>query len=456
MVKKYLKNVLKYAGIFAVVMGICMLLLYLVCLIPQSRIKENVEDSIGTVMKNGNRKIFTVLNKQVAFDTYADAMMLNTAYCIDSTHPFYSMLFARSNYVDGVTDTTISDKAYENNVMPYFASVEDLGKTVSGEKMVAIEYARYWHGYLIVLRPLLIFFNYDEIQIISYVFHITLLLILMYHIKKKIGTKYIIPFIFGFVAVEGYLVYCCFEETIAFSLILIESIVLFYIKEKDYVKYFFVIGIITPFFDLLTIPFAIAIIPLVIYYLLNKENSAKDFLLKTINFGVLFAIGYIAMWIMKWLLVDVLYGRDLIKNAIGQVMYRADGPNIKLLDATVANIKRLGYPVTISACMIIASNIIIAIFEKIKNKKIPEPIKCNFVLAIAAFIPIMWYMIVKEHSLSHAYFTYRNLLILCVASQVMVINIIDLYIKDKINKKYALVIFSMIDLIFVVLNLVVG
>lgn len=169
-------------------------------------------------------------------------MMMNTAYSIDSNHPFYPMLFARSNYVDGVISKTIEDKTYEYNKLPYFPEVNDLEKTVKGEKTSS-------HGICKILAWLLSLPKTSTCIIQLY------------------GSRNI----------------------------------------KLYTAYWIIFSI----------------------HLLNqKENRKKGLLKESIKSILAFAIGYTGMWITKWILVDMIYGRELIKNAIGQAIYRIDSLNI--------------------------------------------------------------------------------------------------------------------------------
>ena len=450
--KKILES-LKYIAIFIVTLCICMILMYLSCLIPSVKLLPNIERSILDINKSGSKKIIPVFNKEIMFDTYADAMMINMAYSVDSKHPFYSMLFARTNYVDGVTDTTVEDKAYEDKEIPIFPHVQELEKLLRGKNLIAIEYARYWHGHLIFLRPLLTIFSYTEIKIISYIFHFILFLMLLYKIKKKIGLKFIIAIIFGFIVTEGYLVYSCLEETIGFSLILIGSNVLLSINKKYYGKFFFILGMLTAFFDLLTIPVAILVFPLIILILMENNKSIKELTIACIKYITLFAISYALMWASKWIIVDLVYNRNLVKNAIGQALYRSSSKNIRLLSVELFNIVYIGLPVAIYVGIIYILNIIIAIFEKIKFRKVTDIIAKNLFLEFIGITPFIWYALIREHSLSHAYFTHRSLIVTCVCSQIIMINILSKYFKN--NRKEIFTIFTLVDLIVIILNYIV-
>ena len=103
------------------------------------------------------------------FDNYTDALMINTAYSIDNNKPFESSFLARKNYIPNVTDDIYQDTAGElksSSKYKYHNEVGELNDLVNGEKVESFEYARYWHGYLIILRPLLAFISLNEIRVI--------------------------------------------------------------------------------------------------------------------------------------------------------------------------------------------------------------------------------------------------------------------------------------------------
>lgn len=56
-----------------------------------------------------------------------------------------------------------------------------------------ISYGRYWHGYLIVLKTLLLFLNVSEIRMLNLILQGTLFCILLYLVRKRIGAVYQIP-----------------------------------------------------------------------------------------------------------------------------------------------------------------------------------------------------------------------------------------------------------------------
>ena len=65
--------------------------------------------------------------------------------------------------------------------------------------------------------------------------------------------------------------------------------------------------------------------------------------------------------------------------------------------------------------------------EKNKNVKI-QYVKIAIFLIIAIF-PFIWYLVIKNHSYVHAFFTYRNLLLTIIALPIGIDKLCDTNIK---------------------------
>ena len=172
-----LKKIIKYISIYLAIIIFFIVSLVAVSSFKKEFLTENVKKSAEVLLSEGNRKVIYIPYKDMdmQFDNYTDALMINTAYSIDSQKPLYSAFVARKNYIPNITTEIYEDVPGELN---------DL---VNNEKAESFEYARYWHGYLIFLRPLLILFNINQIRIMLTIILIILACILAYLIYKKIN-----------------------------------------------------------------------------------------------------------------------------------------------------------------------------------------------------------------------------------------------------------------------------
>ena len=275
-----LKKVVKYIIAFVILFLVFNSLLLLGSLFPSSLIEKNVRESSETLLSEGNyykiSKFFGTEN-----DNYTDAIMINEAYSIDNTNPFYSYMSARKNYKKDQTMQELPDTKGElislNSEEDDYEPVLELSDFLDGDINTSITYARYWHGYLPFLRVLLIFFNILEIRHIIFVLFILIFVYFMFLLRKQFGN--IIALIFGLSLVfEGYFfVSYSLECAPIFLVMMISSIVL--LKRIDKIQnfyfYIFIVACITNFVDYLTVPLITLAIPLYIFILYKQQKNPE-------------------------------------------------------------------------------------------------------------------------------------------------------------------------------------
>ena len=87
---KNIKLTLKYILIFVVLICMYFTSLILSSLIPSSAIKEKVIKSSEFLKQYGEKEIVNLRYKEEEIFLFTDALMLNTAYSIDSENPIES------------------------------------------------------------------------------------------------------------------------------------------------------------------------------------------------------------------------------------------------------------------------------------------------------------------------------------------------------------------------------
>lgn len=197
--KKFINTlaILIIAGIagFALLLGAFM--------IPGQYAQENVGKSINTIKEQGRYPNLVPWTFSM-LDTYTDSVML---------------LSAMYEGDERLQDKALMDYKYENiNMEPEFSIVsyfED-GK----QDMEVTSYAKYWHGYIVFLRPLLSFMTYDAIRIVNTIVQILLCGWIVWLLYKKSLKKFIVPFVLSVVtltpiAIDGA---CSFQRFIILRL----------------------------------------------------------------------------------------------------------------------------------------------------------------------------------------------------------------------------------------------
>lgn len=438
-----MKKILKYLLVF-IIMIICFCVtLTLTSLIPKECITKKVSESSKILNEETNALLIPIIykNMYLKFDNYSDALMVNTAYSINNKTPFYSVMMARKNYIEGLTEIVYPDTSGElqsASNFQFYDPVGELNATVNNSVTESFEYARYWHGYLIILRPLLILLNITQIRNLFSIIFIILGVILLYKLYKKIdlGTAFI--FLLGFIISDYFYISNSIQGTFVYLIATTASIILLSRDIKDKPMFFMIVGGLASFLDLLTVPIITLGIPLLIYSALQfkEKYDFKIVLVEILKYCIFWGIGFLGVWFIKWALVDLLYNKGLIQTSINQFMYRTESSgNVPLNFLEILNRNLFLVKKVFSISIVMA---IICTFLKISKlgnmKNIFLNVKEVIIYLIIGFIVICWYFIFKQHSYQHFFFTYRNFWIISTSVLLIIYNILRID-KNYIGKK---------------------
>ena len=438
---------IKFILIFVILLGIYFAIMTLTSLIPSGMLENNVRESSETLVQEGEKVTFDLKYKEENIFTFTDALMINTAYSIDNNHPIESFILARKNYIPGQTTKFYPDGQYNLGANENYISKEngDLYQTkelyglMHGDNIQdSYEYARYWHGYLSILRPLLLLFNYSGIRIVLAIITLISIVALITLLCKKISITSGVIYGIGLLAISIFIVTKSINEILIFIVAFISSIILLLKKnpEKNIGIFFFVVGSVSNFIDLLTAPLVTLGITAITYFLLVQKNESKvnikRYILDFLKICISWALGYGITWLSKWVITEMFFDRPIISQAIEQAVFRSNGPQINgmnifsLSNVFIRNMEYLSSPVAIT--ILIAAVIYIIVMMIInRNKKIDfkENLKKCLPYILIFFLPVIWYMVLKQHSYTHVNFTYRILVIsiislLIIASKILV------------------------------------
>ena len=448
-----LKTVLKYVFIFIVTMIILVGLLFLSSLIPSSSLQQNIKESSEFLNNYGEKEQIKALGKEETLFLFTDAIMLNIAYSIDSTHPYETMMLARKDYIPGQTQYIHEEIPEDIGTSPNYTDeygntfqVAELYGLMNGENIVdSYEYTRYWHGYLIFLRPLLTFMNIENIRNLLFALVLLLSFIVFFLIVKKLNFITAIIYLVSFLSVNLYVICNAMNEIITFLIALIAMAVILLKngKFKNPASTFLVIGMCTSFFDLLTTPLVTLGLTLPLYVLLNVKDKDKKLYIDCIKICIAWAIGYGLCWALKWVITDITLNRNIISNAIKQIMIRTGSIiGAGYLAVLMVNFEQLGQVfikvfiaiIAFFAILGVAKEVYIKKHKKEQTEKIQLPKVCIFV--ILALFPFVWYFALQNHSYIHSFFTYGILGITILNLQIaftLFMGLQDDLLKEKVQ-----------------------
>lgn len=416
-IKKYYKTVIGIFVLLVCSIVVATTLLTLVHCIPTDSIRQNAIESLETLNNEGAHPNVSkyCLSR---LDNYTDAIMINEAVYDGEENAFQKSM--------------LSNMMAEKGVDP----IPALNMVLNGQQnqLKIRSYARYWHGYLVVLKPLLVFFNYNTIRIINLIIQSLINIFICYALFKK-NYRYMVAYILSICMIMPLAVAFSLQYSDIFYIFAIASLAILYkndilIKKDRYLLLFCGIGIATAFFDFLTYPIATLGIPAVIYIVVNNTESAKTRIINMIKFFVCWGIGYALMWSSKWIMASLFTGENIIVDALHSVTSRTVTNEYSILRTIFVNIHMLvRTPVTILLMFFIGLEIIVIIK---KWKYTQEDLMKSIPYIIICIIPILWYAFACQHSYLHNFFTNKALIASVFAFMCM---IVEMRIKTMGNNK---------------------
>lgn len=380
---------------------------------------EENEDEFYTLKEN---------NARTVADNYADTITYNIMYSVNSEKPLESLIIS---------------PFYSDNVNPEYQMISILRERIEEEKEPDTMYDRYWHGMQMVLRVLFVFFEIKQIRIGMNIVLSGLLLALMISLWKK--RQKILSLSMGIAAIMvAYpMLGMCMEYVPTFLIMLIISFgcIKYYDDRNKVIHLLLISGMCCGFFDILTTETVAVTIPLAIVMCLREKKEGMENLGKEILFivvsGFVWGLGYLAVFVGKWLFSSLCLGRNRFETAISMMVYR-QGAQVALedssgmsqpMEALAKNIRLLvGFPLDMelrNVLMVLAAILgMIFCFVYVYRKTGKECI-LPAILGVLAVVPIARILILNSHSYQHSFFTYRALFasICCVITAV--VKIID-------------------------------
>lgn len=284
-------------------------------------------------------------------------------------------------------------------------------------------YGRYWHGYLLFLKPLLLFFNLSDIRMFNMVLQWGLALSLLILAYRKAGLRLVIPLGIAILSLNPLSTALSFQYSSIYLLTLIACILQLqfelYRKRDGWLLYLW-LGIATAFFDFLTYPPAALGICL-IQGLALREGRSKEKLAYTIAAGFSWGIGYGGMWGGKWLAGSLLTGQNILADAVEKVQYRIGAQTVSAEGGSTFTygdilLKNIGvYYNAAGLLMLLGLVILVGYLILVKGYRF-RPVQSNLAAFLGvALIPFAWYFVLKNHSGVHYWMTHRNLSITIMA-----------------------------------------
>ena len=339
----------------------------------------------------------------------------------EGTYPIYSKWFSSKldNFTDSImmlessyeSDTSLIDSAMNvyRGTIEFNPAKSLIKHFIENQEFTGVtSYTRYWHGYLVLLKPLLFIVDYGKIRMINGLVQIiTVLLICIVMIKKELK-EYIISFLLMYLMLMPLVLIKSIQFSTCFYVFLWGIMAILLIDKSELERFieivFLVLRIMTSYVDLLTYPITTFGIPMAFYLLVNKNDSVEKKLMDMVVLGFYWCIGFGGMWISKWLIACVTAGYNIF-DATSQMSYWSSAKQESLFPTISVGLSNyqafLKTPFSILTLVIL----IILIKKKTKLNGRLNNRKNLLPFLLLSLAPAVWYAFAKGHSDVHYWFT---------------------------------------------------
>lgn len=399
-------------------------LMTLVYMLPTDLMSKHVKKSIEIQMTEGDYPSLIKTVRTTRLDNFTDSLMLQNAI------------------YDGKEGVILkSMDVYHYN----FKDVEptmSLIKEVSGEEPDNISsYTRYWHGYLVFLKPLLLLDDYAKVRLINMFLQITSLGILLFFMEKRKLRSFIPGLLFSLIFLTPMVMPLSLQFSTIYYVMIFSMIILLwkleFFKSNNFIYLFLITGICTSFFDFLTYPIATLGMPLILIIISSYPTSHKQNLNYIVYGSLSWAFGYVGMWTGKWILSTILLQKNVFMDAFNSIIYRTSNmPSTEagLDNLTVYKVIKQNFSAFPNIHFIILFIVILIFCWHVYKNNILKLNKFSLTkitmpYIICSALPLFWYAAVKNHSFVHSWFTSRGLCVF-VFGIISMLVVLNLYLQN--------------------------
>lgn len=350
-----------------------------------------------SVISGGSGNYFLSFYPDV-LDNSSDKIMLTTAMDTSSGSPLVRAMESYSEYVDS--------------------------------------YSYYWHGYVAILRPLFLLFDFSELRTLNGACQILIVMLLALFIRKEKGIGHAFALLTSYILLNPRTVAMGMQYTWIFYIAWGGALLLLtkrnYFEEKDrYLYFFIVLGMLTSYLDLLTYPLYTWGFPLIWWIAVRKkEQKELQWIKEVVLSGIAWIVGYAGMWTAKWGIATAVLKKNIFAVAIDEIFLRsgmAEAENLAARwNAIYANWRHYAYK--IYAILLIGW--LVWWIGCSLRKKWRKSSK-RYALFLIGSSSIVWYFVLSNHTALHHFFTFRIYGVSVLAFLVLILESVDHFRDNK-------------------------
>jgi hypothetical protein len=266
----------------------------------------------------------------------------------------------------------------------------------------------------------------------------------VYAMIKSGMEKYVIAFMMGILALTPISVMLCLQYSSVYYITLISMLVFIQKYDAWYEKKYFhlfycFVGIITCYFDFLTYPI-VSFGFLMILQIIIERKQVKTVLQQCkelVEYGIFWIGGYIGIWGFKWVIATIVLQKNIIKDAILEVLYRSSSvvsdsgvtEKITRLQALQVNMNIFGN--NIYYILLVLFIVVWIVYIKRLNVKLIINSSVAIEILAVMMVPFFWVIVTVNHSYVHVWMVHRIFSIAFFAFVSLLISMTEGSAKNK-------------------------
>lgn len=380
------------------------LALILVFCLPTEPMKQHLGQSLPIIEREFGDSELIPGNAATLTGNFTDCLMLENAVYRSEEHSYLEQVMFMYRGESGTGDGW----APGYSLVDYVEGVRQPREA---------EYSRYWHGYLVVLKPLLLLTTFNSIRVMAGILQLVLagIIIILCGRRREdfLGTAFLlsVPCLYFFTMYFSLSLSICYYVMAA--AVIIQLLHHEKLEQKGYYfAFFLIIGMATSYFDFLTYPLVTLGYPLCICLYLSKEKWQTQ-LKKLAGYSVEWSFGYLGLWAMKWILTDCMVGGHTLRDAVNTLSTRTESAQgyskiagfWKVIKQSIEPYTNWGFYLLVLGILIYLA---VCAWRNRRNVK-RESLLQGGVVMLVVLVPFAWLFLTQNHVEQHWMFTFKIL-----------------------------------------------
>ena len=408
-----MKQLIYWIKLFLLLQFLFFLFALISALLPSGKIIHNIRLSAKEYKYTNMYETPFIRSVPHQSDNFTDFLILTLNYHVESKKPLKHVMipegkFSNEDLLEATThlNHSIKHRGEENTFF----------------------YGRYWHGSTFFYRWLLLAGSYSTVRYINFILTSLVLFGFCRSLGKRLNGYQFYGLLGGMVLVNFYMIFMSMQFAPVFIVTMIGSIFLLKRMEqnKSVVPLFFILGALTCYFDLLTVPIISLGIPMLVWACVKEQDGKLvKSILEIIKNSVIWGIGYVGSWSFKWLLIAIFTNHSIAEEVSGKLTERAGVWKGSRMDVLPMNFDLLELP--LFYIVIAVLGLLITFFFTQKRWYL------SVLFLFIALMPIAWLLVTAQHAQLHNWFTYRSLWVTLSGVLLALANLVD---WEKVNRLF--------------------